>query len=112
MRDALYNAGFSTSNVIVNQPSRFDWKFEGVALSGDSYAPWEVICAFSGDFDSFVWYYTGSETEIIRLKNESKRQGYTLLDWTGLWNGTTLVAQKEGDIYSSLGLSYVSPEDR
>lgn len=96
---------------IVDTDDDHDWIIRGEVATADAEAPFVVYCANSGEYDSFVWFYTGSPAEILRLQEEAIAQGFVSLDMHGLDDGVSPVVAEE-DIYSDLGEVYVEPEDR
>jgi DNA polymerase (family 10) len=65
-------------------------------------------------FGSALAYFTGSKAHNVRLRQIAKKKGLKLSEY-GLFgekDSTLIASESEGDIYTSLGMSFVPPEIR
>ena len=63
-------------------------------------------------FPYALMYFTGSKEHNVRLRGIAKKKGWKLNEY-GLFEGGSLIrCRNEEEIYSALGLAYVSPELR
>jgi DNA polymerase (family 10) len=93
----------------------------GTKLSGgDKKEAWEVngvkaelYYATEDTWGAFVLMYTGSKEYNISMRAKAKSMGYSLSQY-GLFNADKirLASQTEEDIFTSLAMEYVEPEER
>jgi DNA polymerase (family 10) len=82
----------------------------------DFYSRIEFYCIpdeYKDSWESFALYLTGSGEFNVWMRSIAKNKGY-LLSQYGLYDRETgkLITNKEGEIFSHLGLNYIPPEKR
>jgi DNA polymerase (family X) len=95
---------------------------ERVLLRGDTKCSVEVARGFQVDcravapdqFGAAMQYFTGSQAHNVRLRGRALRMGLTLNEY-GVFridDGTRIAGATEEEVYESLGLRWIPPEER
>ncbi len=81
---------------------RFEWYDEKI----------DIACALrESEFDPMVLFYTGSKDFNIGMRKRAKAMGYKLNEY-GLWYGEHKWVHKVEDIFETLEMDFVNPEER
>ena len=90
-------------------------KFMGIAHcpNSKSFFRFDIEFVPKNEYASALLYFTGSQNFNIMMRQDAKKQGFTL-NQHGLYNNKGLVihAKKEKEIFELLGLKYISPQMR
>lgn len=101
------------SGIIIDTLSMRTEKFLGVGKVDDCIFRLDIEFVDRQSFGSAILYFTGSKEFNISMRSEAKRQGY-LLNEHGLFeNGKNVLdCPSEKDIFETLKMKYVKPENR
>jgi DNA polymerase/3'-5' exonuclease PolX len=103
-------------NIVTDVLSMKNEKFMGIAhcpANNELYFRFDIEFIDNSEYASALLYFTGSQNFNIMMRQEAKKQGFTL-NQHGLFNnkGVLIPTNTEKQIFRELGMEYVVPERR
>jgi DNA polymerase/3'-5' exonuclease PolX len=112
-KSAAEAAGFTAMSEDPTPTADYHWRLYYKLSMGESTVKVVVICALSGEYSSYEWYYTGGRAEQIKVDQEAVKQGYRSCDEHGLDDaGGGRSTGDETAIYTQLYGAYIDPPER